>query len=269
MSNEDKESSDDEYSKKSSVKNNMKINPTNSPISDVNIGSPILRINPIIEDNIGPKNSVSLGTPSPIPNVLLKSFQPILKQSNSSESGEQFKDIQSLLLKYRKESKLLAEIHMLASEFCRTKNQQCTLAALMVALVCSVVDPILQKYADEIQKIFTTVSFAFIGGLNVIFHFLAYQQREEKHKQARDNYLQIVDNIEVALAYSHEEGAEKTYDFTKVLTEVRQIKTSIAKNAPPIPPHISHKYECILAPSLLKYEIKTEKEEQKKDDSQE
>jgi len=266
MSSEDKESSEGVYSTKGSVTNNMKVNPRNSPISDINISSPVLKINPIIGDT-GQKISESIGTP--IPNVLLKSFQPILKQSNSSESGEQFKDIQSLLLKYRKESKLLAEIHMLASEFCRTKNQHCTLVALMVALVCSVVDPILQKYADEIQKIFTTVSFAFIGGLNVIFHFLAYQQREEKHKQARDNYLQIVDNIEVALAYSHEENAEKTYDFTKVLTEVRQIKTSIAKNAPPIPPHISHRYECILAPSLLKYEVKQENEAQKNDDGKE
>ena len=263
MSNEDKESSDD------SVKNNMKINPTNSPISNVNIGSPVLKINPIIEDNTGIKNSVSLGTPSPIPNVLLKSFQPILKQSNSSDSGEQFKDIQSLLMKYRKESKLLAEIHMLAAEFCRTRNQICTLSALMIALLCSVADPILQKYADEIQKIFTTVSFAFIGGLNVIFHFLAYQQREEKHKQARDNYLQIIDSIEVAVAYSHEEDADKKYDFHKVLAEVRQIKTSIAKNSPPIPPHISHKYERILAPSLLKYEVKQEKESEKKNDSKE
>ena len=92
--------------------------------------------------------------------------------------------------------------------------------------------------------------------MNVVFNFLAFQQREEKHKQARDSYLQIVDSIEVALAYSHEEGADKKYDFNKVMGEVRQIRTSIVKNAPAIPVYLSHKYEDILAPSLLKYELK-------------
>ena len=232
-------------------KTDTTIKKSNSPISFKLDQSPLLKLNPTIKNN----NLQSSTSPS-FSNILVRSFQPKLRQSNSSDSGEQFKDIQSLLAKYRKESLLLSDIHMMASEYCRCRNQFCTLTALIVSLVCSVVDPILQKYADDVQKIFTTISFAFIGGLNVVFNFLAFQQREEKHKQARDSYLQIVDSIEVALAYSHEEGADKKYDFNKVMGEVRQIRTSIVKNAPAIPVYLSHKYEDILAPSLLKYELK-------------
>ena len=239
---------------------------TNSPISfDRNIKSPTLRdspktptlkINPII----GEINMQNSRRSTSISNILVKSFQPCLKRNGgSSESGEHFRDVQALLLKYRKEALLLSEIHMTSSEFCRVRNQWCTLCALIVALVCSVIDPILQKYADGVQKVFTTVSFAFIGGLNVVFNFLAFQQREEKHKQARDSYLLIVDSVEIALAYSAEEDSDKRYDFNKVLAEVRQIKTAITKNAPTIPPSISTKYESILCPSLLKYELNQEK----------
>ena len=198
---------------------------------------------------------VRLKSESPtLPGFLIKSFRPQVCMSISSNSAEQFKDIQSLLMKYRREGLLLSEIHSLASAYCRTRNQICTLTALTITLICSVTEPLLKDCA--VSGTFSTVSFAFIGGLNVVFNFLSFQQRTEKHKQSRDSYLAIVDTIEVSLAYSHEEGANAKYDFNKVLNEVRQIKNTITKNAPAIPHTIAKKYETILSPSLLKHELK-------------
>uniref|UniRef100_A0A6C0LLV1 SMODS and SLOG-associating 2TM effector domain-containing protein n=1 Tax=viral metagenome TaxID=1070528 RepID=A0A6C0LLV1_9ZZZZ len=194
-------------------------------------------------------------TDSPTTRIgLIKAFTPEIleKTTKTSDSGEEFKNPKALLNKYRKESSLLAEIHTKSSLYCESRNQFCTLFALTLSLLCSVVDPILQRYAEDIQKIFTTASFALIGGLNVMFNFLAWQQKSEHHKQARDAHRQIVEIVELAFAYS----AEKEYDFNKVLNEIRQIHTNLTKITPPIPGPISLKYEKILSPSLLKSELK-------------
>ena len=202
-------------------------------------------------------------SPSPNPSLspgLVKTFQPQIltkpvKTLNTSDSGEEFKDPRNLLAKYRTESQLLSEIHNKSAEYCSSRNQFCTLFALTISLVCSVVDPILQRYAEDVQKIFTTVSFAFIGGINVMFNFLAYQQKSELHKQARDSHRQIVEMVEVTFAYSNSDESIN-YDFNKVLNEIRQIHTNLTKISPPIPSPIALKYDKILCPSLLKRELK-------------
>ena len=195
--------------------------------------------------------SPSLSTVKPFNNNVLSS------NINTINSSEEFKDPKSLLCKYRKESSLMSEIHNKSSEFCLSKNKFCTLFALTVTLLCSVADPILQKYAEDAQKIFTTASFAFIGGINVMFNFLAWQQKAELHKQARDSHRQIIEKVEMSFAYSA--VSEGPYDFTKALNEISQIHTNLTKIAPPIPPSISEKYETILCPSLLKRELKDKK----------
>ena len=214
------------------------------------VPSPTLTLNnhPIIE------NLKSLSTGPAYSTGVLKSLHPQLIKCTSSESEEQLKDIHALLLKYRKESLLLSEIHMAASEYCANRNTYCTLIALTVSLLCSCTDPIIEGYFGcSVHKLFTTISFAFIGGLNVVFNFLAFQRREEKHKQTRDSYLQIVDMIEMALVITQEQN------LNKVMSDVKQMRNAILKNSYSIPHCISGKYESILSPSLLKYELKVGK----------
>ena len=205
-----------------------------------------------------PPSSKGNDSNKPVPLEVIKSFHPQLLtfQSKTSDSGAEFKDPKALMCKYRTESLLLAEIHTKAAQYCDYRNTFCTLFALSVSLLCSVLDPILQRYAEDLQKVFTTASFALIGGLNVMFNFMAFQQRCEHHKQTRDAHRQIVEVVEVSLAYASTNTIGDDYDFTKILGEIRQIHTNLTKISPPIPSSIAQKYEKILCPSLLKRELK-------------
>lgn len=242
--------------------NNMPFGGNNTPVENKKVN--LERKRPQI---IPPSSNVrSPLSPSPklssLSPGLFRTFQPkmiskTLKTINMSDSENNFKDPKSLLIKYRTESLLLSEIHNKSSEYCFTRNQICMILSLTITLICSIIDIVLQKYKNT-QNFFTTISFIFIGTINVIFNFLAYQQKAELHKQVRDSYCQIVEMIEVTFAYTNSREVI-CYDINRVLGEIRQIHNNLTKITPPIPRHISKKYESILCPSLIKRELKESK----------
>lgn len=173
-------------------------------------------------------------------------------EASTIPSQEDIRDIRVLLIKYKKEAFLMSEIHMLSARYCRNNNQYCTIVALLLSILCSIANPIIIEYSSkQIHELFSSITFAFIGGLNVVFNFIAYQKRMEQHKQVQVYYIQIIDIVEHALAVSS--GVK--YDFNKVLSDVRSIRNTIAKNGPPVPNHIAKRYESILVSSLVKHEL--------------
>lgn len=189
-----------------------------------------------------------------IPDIFFKNVQP---ETSITLSQNDFRDIQTLLIKYRKEALLLSEIHMLSSRYCTHYNQICTLTSLILSIMCSVANPIIVEYTSkQMHELFSSITFAFIGGLNVVFNFIAFQQRAERHKQIQEHYVQIIDTIEVALAISNEEGVDTSFDFNKILSDVRVIKNTIAKNSITIPSKIANRYDFIISKSLRKIDTR-------------
>lgn len=171
------------------------------------------------------------------------SITPTIERSVSQfirhHSIDEIKGIKELLINLHKSSVLNSEIHYQCYKHYEQLNTKANIGLLSISLFASILSPILERYDHESNQLFSTVSLAMIGGLGVILNRLGYQTRIEKHRQVHESFVEIIDLIEIAMAYANEEGAgSSTYDMTHVLNEVRQIRHNLNKFAPPASNHI-------------------------------
>jgi hypothetical protein len=176
------------------------------------------------------------------------------RYSSYSMNDAEITNMRDLLRSLRTNSRLYAEMHTIASRYCGLWNTRLTVFVLAIALLCSIISPILSMVNADVKDVFTSSAFALIGGLNVIFNFLAFQTREQKHLHVRNDFIHIAELIEIAVACASDPEHDKTYDFNNVLLEVQQIKSKVTQHSQPLPAHILEKYASIAMPNIIRHE---------------
>ena len=150
-----------------------------------------------------------------------------------------------LLLKLKMNAELHYEMHTLAAKHCHKWYIILTTLTLMFSLICAVISPILLQYtAGTTFSAFSSSSFAFIGGTNLVFNNFSYSSRTLKHNIAKDEYSQIVDLLDIALT----QRDENPCNIVPILTEVQLLKKNLIKFTPQLPEFILDKYNEVLLP---------------------
>ena len=164
----------------------------------------------------------------------------IIKANNYDIS--EIKNVKHLLMNLHKSAKMNSNMHYAALKYYTKRNIRANIGLMSLSLIGSVLSPILNKIDIEIEQIIGSIMLTIVGGLGVMINRLGYQTRIEKHRQSRESFAEIVDLIEMAMAYANEENISHTYDFTHVLNEVQQIRHNLNKYTPPIPDEITNKF---------------------------
>lgn len=163
-----------------------------------------------------------------------ESSNVILKSSNYNIS--EIYNVRQLLINLHKSSNFNAHLHSRALKYYSKINSRCNIFLLSLSLLSSIAIAILSRVDHEIEQVVSSIMLTTIGGLGVILNRLGFQSKIEKHREAVVSYTEIVDLIEIAMAYANDNDGN--YDFTYVLNEVQQIKHNLNKYTPPIPDNI-------------------------------
>ena len=155
-------------------------------------------------------------------------------QTNNDYDVAEIRSVRQLLINLHRSARLNADVHYESLKHYESMNLKSNIMLLTISLIASVISPVLDNMKTSVSQIFTSASLTLIGGLGVILNRLGFQTKIEKHRQARESFIEIVDLIEMAMAYANEEEASRKYDFTHVLNEVQQIRHNLNKFAPPI-----------------------------------
>lgn len=178
------------------------------------------------------RDSISINIPDDSPqkersNLILKS---------TSYNINEISSVKQLLVNLHRSSKFNANLHLCALKYYSKINSRCNIFLLSLSLLSSITIPILSRVDSEAEQVVSSIMLTTIGGLGVILNRLGFQSKIEKHREARVSYTEIVDLIEMAMAYAND--SDGNYDFTYVLNEVQQIKHNLNKYTPPIPDDI-------------------------------
>ena len=179
------------------------------------------------------RESISLGIGSANHNDV-HNFVDKTRTPSIEYDVEEIRSVRQLLVNLHKSARLNADVHYESIKHYERLNLKANILILVISMSSSIIAPIMDSMAHEQYMMFVSTSYAIIGGLGVILNRLGYQTKMEKHTQARESFIEIVDLIEMTMAYANEEGASQTYDFTHVLNEVQQIRHNLNKFAPPI-----------------------------------
>jgi hypothetical protein len=152
------------------------------------------------------------------------------------------RSIKDLLLNLHKSAKLNSEMHFESLEYFIGLNTKANILLLVMSIMGSIAGPILENHAPEIHSIFNSIALSIVGGWGLIINKLNYQTQVEQHRQAKESYDEIVDLIEMAIAYANESEAYHNYDFTHVLNEVQHIRQDLNKFTQPIPRYVLDKF---------------------------
>lgn len=178
------------------------------------------------------RDSISINIPDDSPKQ--ERSNVILKSSNYNIS--EISNVKQLLVNLHRSSKFNANLHLSALKYYSKINSRCNIFLLSLSLLSSIAIPILSRVDSEAEQVVSSIMLTTIGGLGVILNRLGFQSKIEKHREARVSYTEIVDLIEMAMAYAND--SDSNYDFTYVLNEVQQIKHNLNKYTPPIPDNI-------------------------------
>tara|TARA_B110000908_G_scaffold53834_1_gene65614 strand:+ start:7254 stop:7892 length:639 start_codon:yes stop_codon:yes gene_type:complete len=150
--------------------------------------------------------------------------------------------VKDLLINLHKSAGLNSDMHFKSLDHFMDLNTKANISLLMGSVLGSIIGPILEVYIIDMHSTFSTITVAIVGGWGLIINKLGYQTRIEQHRQAKESYDEIINLIEMAIAYANESGSSQTYDFTHVLNEVQQIRRNLNKFTPPIPGSILRQF---------------------------
>ena len=151
--------------------------------------------------------------------------------------------VKDLLINLHKSAKLNSEMHFGCIDHFTNLNTKVNISLLIMSVLGSITGPIVEAHSSvEVHTTFNSIILAIVGGWGLVINKLNYQTQVEQHRQAKESYDEIVDLIEMAIAYANETDLYHTYDFTHVLNEVQHIRQNLNKFTPPIPSNILGKF---------------------------